>query len=367
MAFSISLILVEKEFGMRNYRYNEKWESLLTPEIVALLSKIHEDKGKQALYIESHEDALVELVEIAKIQSTDASNRIEGIHTSDERLKKIVLDKTRPKTRDEEEIAGYRDVLQIIHDSHDYLPVKSSVILQLHRDLFKYAGLEPGGKYKTVDNVIEEIDATGDKRIRFVPSPAWETPTAVEQLCKSYEEIMKEDYVDPLLVIPMFILDFLCIHPFKDGNGRMSRLLTLLLLYRSGCIVGKYVSIEKIIEATKESYYAVLEESSYRWHESQNDYKPFVKYTLEVIASAYKGFSSRVRVLSTSGLTKPDRIQELIKDHLGAITKAEIMEGCPDISQSTIQRTLIELIKEGLIIKIGGGRYTSYVWNRENE
>ena len=173
--------------------------------------------------------------------------------------------------------------------------------------------------------------------------------------------------MDPLLVIPMFILDFLCIHPFNDGNGRMSRLLTLLLLYRSGYIVGKYISIEKEIERSKETYYETLQQSSYNWHEEKNDYLPFVTYMLGVIAAAYREFINRVQTLTVSNLSKPERIEAIIRDHVGKITKAEIRQKCPDIAQITIQRTLADLIANGRIIKIGGGRYTSYVWNREDE
>lgn len=352
---------------MREYDYSKKWMSLLTPDIVALLTKIHEFKGEQTLFIEAYADTLTELTTIAKIQSTEASNKIEGIYTSDERLKKIVQDKTMPKTRDEQEIAGYRDVLKTIHDNHDHIPPKASIILQLHRDLYKFGGLEIGGKYKNADNVIAEIDSEGNKKLRFSPVPAWETSESIEKLCKAYIDIENIGKVDPLLVIPMFVLDFLCIHPFNDGNGRMSRLLTLLLLYRSGYIVGKYISIEKLIEITKETYYEALHESSINWHEEKNNYEPFVKYTLGVVTNAYREFSSRVKLLTTSGMSKPDRIRELIKDNLGRVTKTEIMQKCPDISQVTIQRTLNELQKKGEIIKISGGRYTSYVWNREDE
>ena len=173
------------------------------------------------------------------------------------------------------------------------------------------------------------------------------------------------DRLDTLLLIPMFVLDFLCIHPFNDGNGRMSRLLTLLLLYRAGYTVGKYISIEKLIEESKETYYEALQQSSTGWHEGINDYAPFVRYTLGVVAAAYREFSSRVQVLAVSGMSKPDRIREIIKGTLGKITKAEIMKQCPDISAITVQRTLIELQKSGDIIKLSGGRYTAYIWNRE--
>jgi Fic family protein len=352
---------------MRNYEYNKKWQQLLTPEIVTMLSQIHEFKGEQNLFIEAQSDTLTQLVEIAKIQSTEASNKIEGIFTSDERLKKLVTNKTTPRSRNEQEIAGYRDVLSTIHDSYEFIPVRPSIILQLHRDLYKFSGKSIGGVYKNADNVIAEEDNEGNRFVRFQPIPAWETPDAIEALCAAFDDAIARNEADPLLIIPMFILDFLCIHPFNDGNGRMSRLLTLLLLYRAGYIVGKYISIEKVIETSKDTYYEALQSSSQGWHEEENDYAHFVRYMLGVILSAYRDFSSRVKVLTTSGMSKPDRIREIIKDTLGKITKSEIMQKCPDISQVTVQRTLNDLVKNGDIIKIGGGRYTSYVWNREKE
>ena len=350
---------------MRRFDYQEKWKSLLTPEIVSYLTQIHEFKGEQTLFIEAKADTLTQLVEIAKIQSTESSNKIEGIYTSDIRLRELVKDKTRPRTRNEQEIAGYRDVLNTIHESHDHIPPKSAIILQLHRDLYKFESYNIGGKYKTADNVIEEEDSQGIKKIRFKPVPARETPEAMEELCGAFEEAMATGEIDPLLLIPMFILDFLCIHPFNDGNGRMSRLLTLLLLYRSGYIVGKYISIEKLISDSKETYYEVLQESSLGWHENENNYLPFVRYLLGIIVAAYREFALRVELLTNQSVSKPDRIRKVIKNSLNRMTKSEIMKKCPDISQITVQRTLKELVDSGDIIKVGGGRYTSYIWNRE--
>ena len=349
---------------MKDYSYKEKWEKLLIPEIVKKLTIINEFKGEQRLFIEAHKDELKELFELAKIQSTEASNRIEGIFTVDDRLKNLVQQKTTPRNRDESEIAGYRDVLNIIHESYDYIPINVNFFLQLHRDLYKYIGSVDGGVFKTSDNIIREIDEIGNEKIRFNPVPAWETPEALEELCKAFKEAM--DDVDPLILMGMFILDFLCIHPFNDGNGRMSRLLTLLLLYKSGFIVGKYISIEKIIEETKETYYEALQDSSIGWHENTNDYKPFVNYMLGVIVAAYREFESRVKLVANAKLSKPERIREIIKAHIGTITKAELLETNPDISDTTVQRTLAELLKNNEIKKIGGGRYTKYVWNVED-
>lgn len=351
---------------MRQFEYKESWKKLLTPNIVSLLTSIHEYKGEQNLFIESNSDKLTELLEVAKIQSTEASNKIEGIITTDERLRKLVMDKTMPKSRNEKEIAGYRDVLNTIHENYEYIPVNENYFLQLHGDLYKYNSLGFGGKFKSSDNIIAEVDSFGNQRIRFKPIEAWATPEAIANMCNAYNDAIN-DNIDPLILMPMCILDFLCIHPFNDGNGRMSRLLTLLLLYKSGYIVGKYISIEKLIEQSKETYYEVLQASSYGWHENENDYEPFVEYYLGVIIAAYKEFSGRVQTLIESGMSKPGRIREVIRKHMGKITKNQIMEKCPDISETTIQRTLADLLKNNEIIKLNGGRYTSYIWNREEE
>ena len=270
---------------MRNFDFEKEYKKLLTPDIVAYLTKIHEFKGLHA-NLDSQKDVLAELIEIARIQSTEASNKIEGIITTDARLKQIVRQKTMPKTRSEKEIAGYRDVLATIHESHEYIPVRSNMILRLHRDLYKFSGNDFGGNFKNSDNTTTETLPDGTKRVRFDPVPAWETPETMNRLCDAFAQAMNSQTMDSLLLIPMFILDFLCIHPFDDGNGRMSRLLTLLLLYKAGYMVGQYISIEKLISDTKENYYAALQESSYGWHEEENNYAPFVEYMLGVVVAA---------------------------------------------------------------------------------
>lgn len=350
---------------MRAFNYKNEYQKLLTPEIVGYLTQIHEQKGQQNLFLEAHKDVLSELLEIAKIQSTEASNRIEGIITTDDRLKKIVMNKTTPKGRGEREIAGYRDVLNTIHENYDFIPVRPGMIQQLHRDLYKYSNSAIGGNFKNSDNVIAEELLDGTKRVRFEPVSAWETPAAMDSLCNAYHEALTDAEIDPLILISMFILDFLCIHPFNDGNGRMSRLLTLLLLYRFGYLVGKYVSIERVIADSKETYYEALQDSSIGWHEGENDYLPFVRYMLGIVIAAYREFACRVDILITRGLSKPERVREIIRSTTGKITKAQIMKECPDISQKTVERALKELLDSNEIIKIGGGRYTSYTWNWE--
>lgn len=246
---------------MHTFDYTSIINQLLTTSIVNLLSSIHEYKGKQSMFIEAKHDILSGMLEIAKIQSTKASNKIEGIFTSDDRLNLIVKEKADPKSRNEKEIAGYRDVLSAIHENYDYIAPRPNLILQLHRDLYSYSATSIGGTFKNNDNVIEEQDAEGNRFVRFQPVSAFETPELIERLCDTYLLEVGKREVDPLLLIPVFVMDFLCIHPFSDGNGRMSRLMTLLLLYRAGYIVGKYISIEMLIEKTKETYYEVLQEA----------------------------------------------------------------------------------------------------------
>ncbi|MGI6665315.1 MAG: Fic family protein [Christensenellaceae bacterium] len=350
---------------MKSFNYANIAPKLFTPEVVNLIAAIHENKGKQDLFIEAKPDVLSSLLDIAKIQSTEASNKIEGIVTTEVRLKEIVQQKAVPRSRSEKEIAGYRDVLMTIHENYDYITPRANVILQLHRDLYAYSPSSIGGTYKNADNIIQETDAQGNKKVRFQPLPAFETPEAMEQLCDTFIVEVYRGEIDPLLLIPMFILDFLCIHPFNDGNGRMSRLLTLLLLYRSGYIVGKYISIEMLIEKTKDTYYDVIQQSGVGWCEAKNDYLPFVEYYLGIVLNAYREFSSRVELLTTKGLSKTDRVRAVIENKVGKITKKEIMELCPDVSQATVEKALSDVVKQEIILKIGGGRYTQYVFNRK--
>ena len=346
---------------MRNFDYITNPAKLLTPEIVQMIGSIHEHKGKQELFLEANIDELKTFLEVALIQSTGASNRIEGIFTSDKRLEELVSQKAEPRNRSEQEIAGYREVLATIHESYEYITPRPNIILQLHRDLYSYSQGNIGGTHKNSDNVIAETDAEGHQKARFIPAPAFQTAEAIDELCARFLEAWEADRIDKLVLIPMFILDFLCIHPFNDGNGRMSRLLTLLLFYKAGYIVGKYVSMEMLIEKTKETYYEALQASSTGWHEGENSYEPFVKYYLGIMLKAYNEFESRVEHLKHRSLSKPDRIKAVIDNKVGKITKKEIMELCPDISKITVERTLTNLVKSGYIAKVGAGPSTGYV------
>lgn len=346
---------------MRLFDYRKEPEKLLTPEIVQMIAGIHEHKGRQELFLEADIDELKTLLEVALIQSTGASNRIEGIYTTDKRLKELVEQKAEPRNRSEQEIAGYREVLATIHESYEYIVPRPNLILQLHRDLYSYSQSAVGGSYKNADNVIAETDEEGRQKTRFIPVPAFQTAEAMEEMCRAFLEAWEADHMDKLLLIPMFILDFLCIHPFNDGNGRMSRLLTLLLYYKAGYLVGKYISMEMLIERTKETYHEALQASSIGWHENENSYEPFVKYYLGIIQKAYNEFESRVEHLKNRSLSKPERIKAMIDQKVGKITKKEIMETCPDISKTTIERTLTDLVKSGYIAKVGSGPAIGYV------
>lgn len=349
---------------MRKFNLIEEYNSVISNNnIINLISKIHEYKGKQSNLLYSKKDDLETLLRVAKIQSTSSSNKIEGIYTTDKRINEIVNQRLEPKNRNEEEIAGYRDVLSLIHENYAFIDINKNTILQLHRDLYKYTGYSYGGKFKNSQNYIEEENEKGEKKIRFTPLSPVETLIAIEDLCKNYNEIVNNESCDLLVLIPIFILDFTSIHPFNDGNGRMSRLLTLLLLYKADYMVGKYISIEKIIEETKDSYYLALEKSSVKWHNNENDYSYFTEYYLGIILNAYKQFDARINAVQNKRVTAYDRIINIFKDNIIPINKSFIMEECFGLSETTVERILNQLLNENKIIKISGGRYTKYKWN----
>ena len=344
---------------MHIFDYEKKASELLKPELFQIITAVHEWKGKQSEVIETRNDELISLLNIARIQSTSASNKIEGIYTSDKRLKELMGKKSEPRNRSEQEIAGYREVLKTIHENYEFMALNPNLILQLHRDLYSFSS--GGGVFKNADNFISETDANGNQVTRFIPVPAFQTREFVEDMCSDFSRTMTSRKIDSLILIPMFILDFLCIHPFNDGNGRISRLLTLLLFYQSGYVVGKYVSLEMLIEQSKETYYESLQESSYGWHDNENNYEPFLKYYLGVLLKAYREFDARVNHITKGKMSKSERIKKLIMDSNEPISKKQIMDYYPDISKVTVERTLIQLTKEGVIRKVGSTRLARYV------
>lgn len=348
---------------MRQFDYTYLADRTWDNEIISFIAKIHEYKGKQDLYLRQKPVELNRLIEIAKIESTESSNRIEGIITTNARLKQLVTDKTTPRNRDEEEILGYRNVLNLVHENYEFLPVRSSYILQMHRDLLKFTNLSYGGKYKTTPNEIDMTLGTGKKVVIFKPLEPYETPAAIDAICEKYQEALDKEVVDELILIPCFLLDFLCIHPFNDGNGRMSRLLTLLLLYRSGYMVGQYVSIEKAIADTKDAYYEALQKSDQGWHEGTNDPKPFIKYMLSIILSCYREFESRITIAYAAGAksTSYDIVKAYVNERIGKFSKREVLAGCPSLGSSSVESALKKLVEDGTLVRIGAGRKTLYV------
>ena len=348
---------------MRSFDYSRLYDKAWDTGILNLIAKIHECKGRQDLFIRQKPVELDRLVEIAKIQSIEASNKIEGIVTTSTRMKQLFKEKTTPKNWDENEIMGYRDVLNTIHESNEYIPIRSSYILQLHRDLLKRSGVSHGGHFKNVQNYISETKPDGTVVTRFTPVAPYDTPNAVENLCNAYEQAIANEKIDALILIPTFISDFLCIHPFNDGNGRMSRLLTLLLLYKNGYSVGKYISIEKQIEKTKDRYYNTLEEADAGWHEEENNPTPFIRYMLQAVLACYTEFEERVGLMNEigSGSTAYDIVKKYTEEKIGKFTGTDVVAHCPSIGRSSALAALKRLSEEGLIIREGSGRNTFYV------
>lgn len=345
---------------MNSFR-NEKLEKLsYSNSTMRLLMEISELKGQQTLFERQSPELLEELKKVAVIQSTEASNSIEGIVIPTNRLKQLMNEKVIPEDRSEAEIAGYRDVLETIHISSEGIPISPNIIKQLHGGLMKYANAS-GGKWKSTDNLIEEKLPSGEKRIRFKPIEAWRTEEAMEELCREYNKKKEKGAVPDLILIATFILDFLSIHPFSDGNGRMARLLTLLLLYHFDYQVGKFISIEKIIEETKEQYYETLYMSSQKWHEGEHDLTPWVDYFLTVILKSYHLFAERVgTVKEYKRGWKEERIRNVVMQTMGDLKMSQIEEKCPGISKPTIQRVLKSLQTEGKLELIGAGRSSKW-------
>ena len=344
---------------MRSFDYrkisDEKWDS----ELLGLIAAIYKEAGKQELYLKQKPEKLEKLVEIAKIQSTKASNEIEGIVTTNTRIKQLREEKTAPKTRDENEIAGYRDVLAIIHESFDAIPINRNYILQLHKILFSYTQNSEAGKMKNVQNYISARYPDGHTRILFTPLDPFETPEALDRICEEFNCVIGNMELEPLIAIPVFIHDFLCIHPFNDGNGRMSRLLTTLLLYRCGFFVGKYISLEEKIAKNKDLYYEALSASQVGWHEGKDDPVPFIKYLLGTILAAYRDFEDRFALVETK-LPAIETVRRAAENKIGRFTKQDIIELCPSLSLSSVEGALRKLVESGFLKREGNGKNTFY-------
>ena len=344
---------------MRAFNYSafreQKWDS----EILGLVAAIYKEAGKQELYLKQRPEELEKLVEIAKVQSTEASNAIEGIVTTNTRIRQLVEEKTTPRNRDEQEIAGYRDVLNLIHENFDAIPITQNYILQLHKILYSHMNNPMAGKTKSVQNYISATYPDGHVETLFTPLAPYETPEALDRICEEYNRVIGNMEVEPLIVIPVFIHDFLCIHPFNDGNGRMSRLLTTLLLYRSGFYVGKYISLEAKIAKNKDLYYDVLGQAQIGWHEGTEDAVPFIKYLLGTILSAYKDFEDRFALVEAK-LPALETVRRATMEKIGRFTKQDIRELCPSLSISSIEGALRKLVASGELKREGAGKNICY-------
>ena len=344
---------------MRNFNYSaikyQKWDS----EILGLIAAIYKEAGKQEMYLKQRPEGLDKLVEIAKIQSTEASNAIEGIVTTSTRMRQLVEEKTTPKNRDEQEIAGYRDVLNVIHDSFDAIPITKNYILQLHKMLYSHMNNPLAGQTKNVQNYVSATYPDGHVEVLFTPLAPFETQEALDRICEEYNRVIGNMELEPLIAIPVFIHDFPCIHPFHAGNGRMSRLLTTLLLYRSGFYVGKYVSLEAKIAKNKDLYYEALAAAQPGWHDGTEDVVPFIKYLLGTILAAYKDFEDRMALVEIK-LPALDMVRRASHNKIGRFIKHDIRELCSTLSDSSIEGALRKLVASGELRKEGKGKNTCY-------
>lgn len=344
---------------MRTFNYsgikNQKWDL----DILGLIGAIYKEAGKQEMYLKQRPEELEKLVDIAKIQSTEASNAIEGIVTTNTRIRRLVEEKTTPKNRDEQEIAGYRDVVNIIHENFDVIPISQNYILQLHKILYSHMNNPMAGRTKSVQNYISTTYPDGHTEILFTPLAHYETPEALDKICEEYNRVIGNMEVEPLIAIPVFIHDFLCIHPFNDGNGRISRLLTTLLLYRNGFYVGKYISLEAKIAKNKDLYYDALGQSQNGWHEGTEDVVPFIKYLLGTVLAAYKDFEDRFALVETK-LPALEMVRRATLNKIGRFTKQDIRELCPSLSISSVEGALRKLVASGELKREGSGKNICY-------
>ncbi len=365
-SIDISLILYynlrENNGGkeMRSFNYSafkeQKWDS----DILGLIAAIYKEAGKQEQYLKQRPQEMEKLIEIAKIQSTEASNAIEGIVTTSTRIKQLVEEKTTPRNRDEQEIAGYRDVLNVIHESFDAIPITQNNILLLHKMLYSHMNNPLAGRTKSVQNYISAAYPDGHTEILFTPLAPYETSEALDRICEEYNRVIGNLEVEPLIIIPIFIHDFLCIHPFNDGNGRMSRLLTTLLLYQNGFYIGKYISLEAKISKNKDLYYSALSQSQTGWHEGKEDALPFIKYILGTILASYKDFEERTSLVQEK-LPALEMVRMASKSKIGRFNKQDIRELCPTLSDSSIEGALRKLVAAGELKKEGKGKSTCYL------
>lgn len=346
---------------MHKFDYSFLDDGLLPAEIVNLTSSIAAFNAISRERKNNNKNVYTALEKIARVQSVKSSNEIEGIVTTDARIKEIVNGNSAPRNHSEREIAGYRDALDEIHSSHENMEISENMILHIHQVMTNITDDELSGHYKPEDNLIMEIDGNGRRRVRFTPVPASETKDAMEQLIYAYIDARDNPRINKLLLVPCVVLDFLCIHPFSDGNGRVSRLLSLFLLYKNGYDVGKYVSFEEQINESKEYYYDALQASSQGWHTNENSYFEYIKNFLSTLYKCYKELDKRFSTVNGKRISKTERIQQTVLNSVLPISKSEICDILPDVSPTTVEAVLGKMVKTGSVIKLGQARSTKYV------
>lgn len=339
---------------MRSFEHNYLFDTPLSHTLLVTVRAIGEFRGHQVLYSEQSPEVLETLRRVAMVQSTESSNRIEGITVAADRIEALVAKKVTPKNRSEQEVAGYRDVLATIHANYSKLHLSTDLIRSWHKQMYRFTG-EPGGEWKRKDNAILEVLPDGRQVVRFQPVSAVGTSQFMERLVALFNHALEEGKADPLLLIASFIFDFECVHPFMDGNGRIGRLLTLLLLYQAGYEVGRYISLERIVEESKETYYEALLKSSQKWHEAQHDLRPWWNYFLGMLTAAYKEFELRVGAVSSARGAKREMVRRAVERMTGRFTIADLRRACPGVSYPTLQRALADLKRERKVKCLGRG------------
>lgn len=358
---------LRKETTVRRYGYDFLKDEYYSSRIIKYISNIEASRAASDIAGSQYKDVFEKLETIARVQSIKSSNAIEGIVTTDERIRSIIAGDTAPKGHSEEEIVGYRNCLDLIHGHYDEIELDEITVLELHARLMELSLVPYAGEYKTENNVISEEFADGTRRVRFTPPPADETENHMRQLLLAYKSAIQDASIPFLILVPCFILDFLCIHPFQDGNGRMSRLLTQLVLHKNGYCVGRYVSMEERINKDKESYYLALAKSSEKWSLGRNDYMPFAEFFLRILSDSYSELAFRIPLAADRKQGKAERVTTLVTRSLTALSKRDICDRLPDVSQTTVEATLAKLLKEGRIRKLGQGRSTKYIRVQSDE
>jgi len=339
---------------LRSFEHGYLLETPLSHSLLMAVRTLGEFRGRQALYKQQSPEVPEALRQAAMVQSAESSNRIEGVTVAPDRIEPLVNGKVKPQSRSEQEVAGYRDVLAEIHANHASLRPSTALIRRWHRALYRYTG-ERGGEWKAKDNVIWEVRPDGRQVVRFKPVSALATPRFIERLIALYDDAMAGGKAEPLLLAATFALDFECIHPFADGNGRIGRLLTLLLLYQCGYEAGRYISLERIVEESNETYYEALLRSSQGWHQAQHDLRPWWDYFLGMLIAAYKEFEARVGTITSARGAKREMVRHAIERLPERFTLRDLQRACFGVSRPTLKRALAELRREGKLRCLGQG------------